>query len=501
MSISQRLYTGEQVKLGEVQAAAKLGIEMYSLMLSAGQAVFDVLRGYYPDANDLLIVCGSGNNGGDGFVVAKLAKAAGLKVNVVLTVEASRLHGDAARAKDDWLSTGGKIRPVSGLPKCIADADLIVDGILGTGLSGQVRPDIGAIIDQINRSQKPVVSIDIPSGLCSDTGDLLGQTVKAQRTVTFIARKQGLVTGKARAVVGELHFSGLGVDHVFASLYPSNVWLLSASQSRDLVPVRSTLAHKGQHGRLLCLGGNLGYAGAIRMCAQAGVRSGAGLVSTLCHSSSSLALQVACPEVMVSSWDGDTEALAQAMADKSVIALGPGLGQDEWARAMFEVVTSSDTAKVLDADGLNLLAKQPCLDARRVITPHPGEAARLLGCSVEQVERDRYQSVTLLQQRYGGVVVLKGAGTLVCNGDSIAVCTAGNPGMASGGMGDVLTGVIAALMAQGLSDFDAACLGVYVHSVAADNLAKESGPIGLAASDLVPEIRAVLNYLSLTNSE
>lgn len=499
MSSPQRLYTGEIVRVGEALAAEKAGVDMYSLMKLAGHSVFDVLRETYPQVETVTIVCGTGNNGGDGFVVSKLAKQAGLTVNVVLVGEPAKVQGDAKKAMNEWLDIGGNVLSTQDLADALTDTDVVIDGMLGTGLVGQVRSDVAVIIERINRGTQPVVAIDIPSGLCSDTGDFLGRVVQADHTITFIALKQGLVTGKARAVVGELHFAGLGIDDVFSSLYPSHISVLEDTQMRNLAPVREALAHKGRHGRLLCLGGNSGYAGAIRLCAQAGARSGAGLVSAMCHSSSSLALQVACPEVMTSVWEGDDQSLLQVMADNDVIACGPGLGRDKWARSILRLITSTEGVKVLDADGLNLLAEQPNRDANRVITPHPGEAAKLLGCSINQIEQNRYVAVRMLQQRYGGVVVLKGVGSLVCHGDNIAVCTAGNPGMASGGMGDVLTGVIAALIAQGLSCYDAACLGVYVHSVAADQAARKSGQIGMAASDLIPEIRALLNRFSLCN--
>ncbi len=494
MTLPKQLYTGDQVKQGEAQAAKNAGYSLYQLMEMAGESVFRVLEEKYPRTQNVTVLCGGGNNGGDGFVVARLAKQAGLAVQLICTVDESRYVGDALQAKQAWLKSGGTILSQERLSECLTTADVIIDGLLGTGLSGQVREETRAIIDSVNRCEKPVIAIDIPSGLCSDTGTVLGCAICAQHTVTFIAIKQGLVTGQARDVVGKQHFSGLNVQSQFADLVPSHVDMLSLEDMLGDFPKRSATAHKGKHGRLLCIGGNQGYGGAIRMCAQAAVRSGAGLVSCICHPVSSLPLMVACPEVMTIGWEDDLEQLSAKSAAQDVVAFGPGLGSDSWAQALFQHVQSLAINKVVDADGLNLLAQKPNLDADRVITPHPGEAARLLNCSVAEIESNRYAAVRLLQDKFGGVVVLKGAGSLVCDGRRTYVCLAGNPGMATGGMGDVLTGIIAALVAQGVELSVAARLGVQLHSQAADLVAAEEGMIGLLASDVIGKVRQLLNF-------
>lgn len=494
MTLPKQLYTGDQVKQGEAQAAKNVGYSLYQLMEMAGESVFRVLEEEYPRTQNVTVLCGGGNNGGDGFVVARLAKQAGLAVQLICTVDESRYVGDALQAKQAWLKSGGTILSQERLSECLTTADVIIDGLLGTGLSGQVREETRAIIDSVNRCEKPVIAIDIPSGLCSDTGTVLGCAICAQHTVTFIAIKQGLVTGQARDVVGKLHFSGLNVQSQFADIAPSHVDMLSLEEMLGDFPKRSATAHKGKHGRLLCIGGNQGYGGAIRMCAQAAVRSGAGLVSCICHPVSSLPLTVACPEVMTIGWQEDLEQLSAKSAAQDVVAFGPGLGTDSWAQALFQHVQSLAINKVVDADGLNLLAQSPNLDDNRVITPHPGEAARLLNCSVAEIESNRYAAVKQLQDKFGGVVVLKGAGSLVCDGRRTYVCLAGNPGMATGGMGDVLTGIIAALVAQGVELSVAARLGVQLHSQAADLVAAEEGMIGLLASDVIGKVRQLLNF-------
>ncbi|EEX93753.1 sugar kinase [Vibrio orientalis CIP 102891 = ATCC 33934] len=487
-----RLYTAQQVKQGEQLAAQQAGVEMYTLMQRAGKAVYQRIRYQYPNIKHLSILCGCGNNGGDGFVVAKLAQKDGLDVQLYLYGDEAKISGDAKKAKQAWLNGGGEISSIDSFNA--GDADLIVDGLLGTGLSCDVREPMQVIIGKINEANLPVVSIDIPSGLCSDTGSILGAAISANSTVTFIGVKQGLMTGQARSVVGELHFAGLGVDEEFTQLASHSALSLGSESVKHLLPKRCPTAHKGNHGRLLCIGGNEGYSGAIRLCASAAARTGAGLIRTLCHQSSTLALQVGCPEVMTRSWNGNSELLSEALQATDVLALGPGLGTDNWAKTLFLACKSSTKAKVLDADALNLLANEPSADHARVITPHPGEAARLLGCSVATVEQNRFQAVKDLQNKYGGVVVLKGAGTLINDGHDIYICNAGNPGMATGGMGDVLTGIIAAMLAQGLSLSDAAKVGTLIHSVAADELVQQYGQIGLLASDVIPASRAAIQH-------
>lgn len=493
MTLPLYLYNAEQVKRGEVVAAQQAGIELYQLMLRAGEATFALVQEQYPKIAHITVVCGAGNNGGDGFVVARLAKEAGLDVDLFLTSDATRLLGDAAQAYQAWLTAGGRLTSFDKFETSLQSCDVIVDGILGTGLKGDVRANLASLFQTVNQANKPIVAIDLPSGLCADTGRILGAAICANHTISFIGLKQGLVTGDGRSVTGQLHFAGLEVEEQFIELYSPSAQLLDYHSVAELLPTRSPVAHKGDHGRVTCIGGNLGYAGAVRLCAQAVVRSGAGLTSALCHLDSIVPLQVACPEVMARDWNGSKRALSDRLNGQDVVAIGPGLGMDDWAKTAVQSINQLQIAKVVDADALNLLAQSPNRDGNRVITPHPGEAARLLAVSINDIESDRYAAVKALHQRYGGVVVLKGAGTLIFDGQTVFVCAAGNAGMASGGMGDVLTGVIAALIGQGLSISQAARLGVLVHSQAADDLVSTHGQIGLTASDLVPQIRRLLN--------
>ncbi len=493
------LYTGEQVKQGEVRAAKLAGISLYDLMQRAGFATYQLFTRYYSHANRVLVLCGTGNNGGDGYITATLVKQAGYTVELVSVGDHSKLSGDAKIAKQEWQSSGGAIHDVAALDRVLMNSDVIIDGMLGIGLKGDVRSGIAEIISKVNSAKvnhtyKPVIAIDIPSGLCADTGAVLGASIQADRTITFIGIKRGLVTGKARDVVGHLHFSSLDVSNEFYSVVTTNIQTLDLDCQVAKFPKRKATSHKGSYGRLVCVGGNLGYSGAIRLCTMAAARAGAGLVSCLCHPSSLLAVQVAVPEVMALSVEQSvTHMVKDKLISANVIALGPGLGQNEWATMLFKQIQAMNVSKVFDADALNLLAKTPNYDAQRVLTPHPGEAARLLGITTAEVERDRYQAIVDLQECYGGVVVLKGAGTLIYDGESLDVCRAGNPGMASGGMGDVLTGIIAALIAQGLSLAASAKLGVILHSYSADREVQEKGQVGLLASDIIPQVRKLLN--------
>ena len=489
MPLPNSFYTAQQVKQGEVQAAKAKGLEMFSLMERAGQAVFTIALAQYPSAHHWLVCCGGGNNGGDGYIAACLAKSMGHQVTVWQIGDPEKLTGDALTAYYHWLDHGGDVYPVDDrIPR---DVDLILDGLLGTGLNGPVREPVSDVIDTINQSGKPVIAIDIPSGLSADTGAVLGKSVRAQHTISFIGLKQGLVTGEARNYVGKLHFAGLGVSESFDEQNIPTVKAIDTRLMKLCLPRRAASSHKGKHGKAVLIGGHAGMGGAMILSAQACSRVGCGLTAALVHPENTTAMLMAAPEVMCAGWT--EERLAQRLEWCDVIGLGPGLGRDDQSQYLFDAVRASQKPKVVDADALCLLAQAPNYDDRRILTPHSAEAARLLGASVELIEADRYKAITALQQKYGGVIVLKGAGTLVCDGHETFVCLAGNPGMATGGMGDVLTGVITSLLAQGLSLFNAAKAGVLIHSQAADKDAELKGERGLLASDLLPHLRTLVN--------
>lgn len=491
MSSPISLYTAEQVKQGEVAAAKAKSIPMYELMTRAGQAVFDVMMHQYTECQKVLIVCGGGNNGGDGYVVGKLALEAGLQVTLWQVVEETKLKGDALTAYQDYCAAGGDTNEPD--LSFDLDYDCIVDALFGTGLSGSVRPDGVSLINRLNRVNAPIVAVDLPSGLSSNSGQVLGACVKADHTVSFIGLKQGLFTGQARDYTGDIHFKGLGVEDIFEQQNtPSALLLNNLSDYEPFLP-RLKASHKGTHGKAVIIGGNRGMGGAALLSAQACLRSGSGLTALLTHPENTLASLVVCPEVMASSWEESlvNEQRLEHWCD--CIAIGPGLGTDASAQKMFHSVSQQQLPKVYDADALNLLVNHVHEDAQRILTPHPGEAARLLNCSVSEIESERFLAVKRLQQKFDGVTVLKGAGTLICDGQQTYVCNAGNPGMATGGMGDVLTGVILGLLAQGESLTSSAVKGVMVHSLAADMDAEKNGERGLCASDLLPHIRHLVN--------
>ncbi|EKF9175838.1 NAD(P)H-hydrate dehydratase [Vibrio cholerae] len=492
MPLPTHFYTTQQLKQGEQDAASERGLELFHLMERAGQAVFTIAFAQYPTSHHWLICCGGGNNGGDGYIVAVLARHMGIDVTVWQLGDPEKLPADAHRVYQQWKELGGAVyAPQSEVPE---STDVIIDALFGIGLKEALRPQVVPIVELLNHSGKPIVAVDVPSGLCADTGQVMGTCIKAQHTVSLIGLKQGLVTGQARCYVGTLHYAGLGVEEVFAQHNTPSLVSIDGKLRHSLLPPRQACTHKGQNGKALIVGGNEGMGGALILCASACARSGAGLSAAMTHPDNVTvtAMLAITPEVMSTSWNKQ-HLFEERIEWCDALALGPGLGRDAQAQQIMQRLSSLKVPKVWDADALYFLAHNPSYDAQRIITPHPVEAARLLGCEVEEVEQDRFAAIRQLQQRYGGVVVLKGAGTLVDDGKEIAVCLQGNPGMASGGMGDVLTGIIVALLAQKIPLADAAKLGVWLHSSAADLNTKSHGQRGLLASDLLPHLRELLN--------
>lgn len=487
-SIPHSIWPADDLRRAEKAAADSLGITLYELMQRAGQAAFDIATTRYPNARHWLVLCGHGNNGGDGYVVARLAKAAGIQVTLLAQESDKPLPEEASEAREAWLDAGGTPHaPDIPWPE---DVDLIIDGLLGTGLKQAPRESVARLIDCANTHSAPVVALDIPSGLNAQTGTTAGAVISAAHTVTFIALKPGLLTGKARDWVGQLHHHALGLEAWLAT-QQTRLHLYDASQLASWLPARRATAHKGDHGKLVVIGGDRGTAGAILMAGEAALRAGAGLVRVLTRPENIAPLLTARPELMVHALT--LQSLDDALDWADAVAIGPGLGQQAWGRKALKRLANFTKPMLWDADALNLLAISPDTGHNRVLTPHPGEAARLLKCSVAEIESDRLHSARRLVKEYGGVVVLKGAGTVVAseNGEA-GIIDAGNAGMASGGMGDVLTGIIGALLGQQLSLYDAACAGCVVHGAAADTLAA-GGTRGMLATDLFTTLRRVVN--------
>jgi NAD(P)H-hydrate epimerase len=467
------------------------GIPGQELMRRAGAAAYRLLRTRWPAAKHLAVLCGGGNNGGDGYEVARLAAVDGMTVDVLALADPSTLQGDARVMAEAYQASGGAVRPFDSLPR---RTDLIVDALLGTGLDRDVQGEWAQAILAANAHLAPKLAIDIPSGLHADTGRVLGVAVRADATISFIGLKQGLFTGEGPTCCGQVRFSALGVPAVVWSREVLSARRIDWSKQAELLAPRRRSAHKGDFGTVLVVGGAPGMAGAARLAGEAALRSGAGLVVVATHPTHASVIGAGRPELMCHgvAEPGELDAL---LARADVVALGPGLGQGDWGRALSRRVLGSELPFVVDADALNLLAKEPQTSARWVLTPHPGEAGRLLQCPTAEVQADRFAAVRRLQERFGGVAVLKGAGTLVYGASHRppGVCSGGNPGMASGGMGDALTGIIAALIAQGLGLEEGAAAGVSLHAAAGDWAAGQGGERGLLASDLIEAIRPVLN--------
>jgi hydroxyethylthiazole kinase-like uncharacterized protein yjeF len=489
------IYSAAQVRALDAWEIEQRQVPSFTLMTRAAESAFRILRARWPQARSLSVVCGGGNNGGDGYVLARLARAAGLDAKVFATVQPERLIGDARRAHSEWQAAGGTTQPWTG--DSLAGSELVVDALLGTGLKGPPRADCLAAIHAINAARCPVMSLDVPSGLDADTGATQGAAVRADITVTFVGLKTGLYLGSGPQCAGVVLLEDLGVIAPPQPQFTPVLRRIGESELAAALPARARDSHKGSHGRVLIVGGGAGMPGALRLAGEAALRVGAGLVTVAGLSQNLVPVIAARPELIYLPVDG-AEDLDEALGGADVVAVGPGLGTDSWAQNVWRRITvERDKPVVVDADALNLLAGSPArLPAHWILTPHPGEAGRLLESDASTVQADRLAAVRDLHARYGAIVVLKGAGTLVAGGPEgtfeLAICDRGNPGMATPGMGDVLTGVIAGLRAQLRDSVHAARIGVLVHALAGDSAA-QGGQRGLIAGDVVRELRGWVN--------
>ena len=517
--LPEALYRAADTRAAD-RRASEHGLAGSVLMERAGSAAFALLRERFPRACRIGVVCGPGNNGGDGYVLARLAREAGLAVTALSLTNTVEPKGDALAARDAWHKTGGTVAALAHpcasrhLGSCptqvfsvehLQACDVIVDALFGTGLERPLEGEWRAAVEAMNACGRPIFAIDIPSGLHADTGRVLGAAVRAALTLSFIGLKGGLFTGQGREHSGLILFDDLGVPHtVFAEeAGPATIIGVTPLARRitgrnlhGLLAPRTRHAHKGDAGRVLIVGGQPGMPGAVRLAGEAAYRAGAGLVALATHPAHAALISAARPE-LIAHGVSDAAAMQPLLAGTQALAIGPGLGQGEWARALWQAVLAAGVPMVVDADALNLLAAQPCSRTDWVLTPHPGEAARLLGVSRAEIDADRFAAVRAIVQRYGGVCVLKGNGTLMAMKDEpiLWLCDRGNPGMATGGSGDVLTGVIAALISQGLKLHDAARLGVWAHATAGDRAAV-AGERGLMAGDLLAPLRATINDIA-----
>ena len=459
-------------------------------MTRAAEAALNEALARFPNAKRWQVICGSGNNGGDGYVLARLAAGRGIGVSVLMLSEPDALQGDAATAIQDFAAEGGAAATYDGLLD--AEAELLVDALLGSGLERDLEGRYAEVVEAIKQHAAPVLSLDIPSGLNADTGRVMGVAVRADLTVTFVGLKRGLFLNEGPDYIGDLRFADLNIPAECRAREQPVLQRMDEATIKTLLAPRKRDAHKGDFGHVLIVGGGPGMSGAVRLCGEAALRSGAGLVSVATHPSHHAMIASGRPELMCHAVETAKD-LAPLLKRATVIALGPGLGTGKWSQSMFSKVLKSDLPMVVDADALNLLSKSELRKTDWILTPHPGEAARLIDCSTAEVQEDRGGAVKNIAEKYGGTAILKGSGSLVTAGDGPCwMCTAGNPGMAVPGMGDVLTGIIAALRAQGLTAEMAAVAGVDIHARAGD-AAAASGQRGMLASDLLQELRAWVN--------
>jgi NAD(P)H-hydrate epimerase len=490
------IYSAAQVRALDAFEIEKRRVPGFTLMTRAAEGALKILRARWPQAKRVAVVCGAGNNGGDGYVLARLARLAGLEALVLAAAPPDKLGGDARRAMEEWLATGGAAHPFAADAHSIewmAGSDVIVDGLLGIGLSGPPRAETLAVIRAINAARRPVLALDIPSGVNADSGAVFEAAVLAEVTVSFVALKSGLFLGAGPEHAGVVLLDDLGVVAPQAPQFVPLMRRIDESELAAVLPRRARESHKGTHGRVLIIGGGAGMPGALRLAGEAALRVGAGLVTVAGAPDNLVAVTATRPELIYLPLSASTS-LDDAIGACDVLAIGPGLGTGDWARRVWAQVRSAGMPAVVDADALNLLAANPGkLPENWIITPHPGEAARLLGVDTRAVQADRLGSARELHSKYGAVAVLKGAGTLVAGGASgLAICDRGNPGMATAGMGDVLTGVIAGLRAQCGDSAEAARVGVLVHALAGDSAA-QGGQRGLIASDVIAELRGWVN--------
>ncbi|MEO6227420.1 MAG: NAD(P)H-hydrate dehydratase [Thermomonas sp.] len=488
------LYDVDALRMLEARGNALCAGDDFALMSRAGEAGWRCVLAHWAQARRIVVACGPGNNGGDGYVLARHAHESGRDVRVLRLVEHSPGTSMAKRACDDYLASGGRIVDVSDVPGALADADLIVDALFGIGLSRAPEAATSALIDAINAQPVPVLALDVPSGVDARTANVPGAAINATCTLQFIAALRGLCTGAALDHVGALELARLELPCAVFEGVEASAYICAVGALQAMLPLRARNSHKGNNGHVLCIGGDQGSGGAVMLTADAALRCGAGLISVATRSDHVPALLSHRPEVMAHAVasGGDLRAL---LARVDVVAVGPGLGQSAWGRGLFDAVMACDKPRVVDADALNLLAQAPrMLAPTDVLTPHPGEAARLLACSTSEIQSDRFAAAKALCERFGAQVVLKGAGTIIASpGKPPVVIRAGNPGMAVGGMGDLLTGCIAAMLAQALSSQDAAIVGALLHGSSGDAAAREDGERGLLPSDLLPWLRRLAN--------
>ena len=466
------------------------------LMEHAAQAVTDAVGRHAEKGSRVLFVCGGGNNGGDGCAAARIWMQRGGKADVWLLSSPSKMKGDAGANACLLNVCGANMTILYGeAPEIPADCTAIVDALFGTGLSRALEGAALSAVQRINGSGLPVIAVDIPSGVDGATGQALGECVHAAETVTFHRPKHGHLLFPGRTLTGKLTIADIGILPEWDGAQGIDV--LEAEDAKALLPVRTRDAHKGTFGHVLLVAGSEGMAGAACLSAQAALRSGAGLVTAACCAPVRIPMQTLVPCAMAkvvcggAALDaGATMQLYQLAQGKRALVIGPGLGQEDGTWRAISQLIAGDIPKVVDADALNLLARHGGrVGANTVLTPHPGEMARLTGASMEEILASPVEYAQQLAQDYDCCVLLKGATTVIVRGEDVAMNVTGCDAMATGGSGDVLSGVVAGLMAQGMTPMDAARAGAYYHGLAGESAAKARGSRAVTAWDVCDSLR------------
>ncbi len=483
------IYLKEQIKSVDRKAAQLLEISSFQLMHKAGTAVFAYIRHH----RKILIVTGTGHNAGDGFIIALLALNSGINVDVWSLKAIEQLPKDAQKAANDYQKAGGQF--IQGPSN--QQYDCIVDAILGTGLNREVKGHFAQAINWINKQNIKTLSVDIPSGLDADTGCIRSCAIQADVTISIICFKPGLITNHGKDQCGQLYLEDLGIPKSIQQTIKTTIHLLDKSTLHHSKLIHQHNSHKSSFGQVMIVGGKKNMLGAVILAGQSALRSGCGLVEVVSQHSQSVLISLQCPELLTS----DDINTARLLTTAQVIAIGPGLGLDSQAKNTLSFCLELKKPMVIDADALTLIAQQYYFDNTSiqpiqfndnvVLTPHPKEAARLLNCDTQTIQADRVSAAQALSERFNTNVILKGSGTVICDttGQTF-ICPFGYSGMATAGMGDVLTGIIAGLIAQGLPVIEAAQTGVVWHAIAAEDCQKGNG---LIASDVIHQLPTTLS--------
>ncbi len=519
-----RLVYAQEMQALDRYTIEDFGIPGLILMENAGRGTAEIILNRYPQeaSRGVLIVCGPGNNGGDGFVIARHLFQRGFPVKVFSLAPGEKFHGDALvnyRVAKGLGLIEGYILDEQDLPSleaALKEVGLLVDAIFGTGLAREVTGRFARVIEILNRAGKPIVAVDIPSGLSADSGRPLGIAVRATLTATMALPKVGQVIYPGKEYVGELEIVDISMPAaLIEKLAPSRFLLEEGFAAKNLRP-REPDTHKGTYGHLAVLAGSRGKTGAAILTCLGALRGGAGLVTLVCPQSLNHIFETALTEAMTYPLPHETpeeslshqafQEILQFLEDKEAVSLGPGFGLHRDTMELTQkLVSSLELPMVVDADGLTALSGELYHFKRapgpRVITPHPGEMARLLLVGKDEIQNDRLGAARYTARETGAVVVLKGAATVIAAPDGReAVNTTGNPGLASGGSGDVLTGLIGAFLAQGYEAFLAACLGVFFHGLAADILASRKGPFGYLAREVAEALPQAFKEITFRRS-